>query len=95
MLLFVTLIGGVVSSTALFQVGLWKENLAMQSFPTNAYGTITFDGSLSKVYSRLPVTTRRWSSIFFAQAAKYVRLGPKTEMSKVKELLTEVWGLTR
>ena len=29
------------------------------------------------------------------KAAKYVRLGPKTEMSKVKELLTEVWGLTR
>ena len=55
---------------------MWKENLAIQSFPTNAYGTITFDGSLSK-------------------AAKYVRLGPKSDMSKVKELLTEHWGLTR
>ena len=65
MLLFVTMIGGVVSNNALFQVGLWKENLAMQYFPTNAYGTITFDGSLSKVHSRLPVTNRRLSSIFF------------------------------
>ena len=68
----------IISSTTYTEgeVGMWKENLAMQSFPTNAYGTIAFDGSLSK-------------------AAKYVRLGPKSDMSKVKELLTEHWGLTR
>ena len=68
----------IISSTTYTEgeVGMWKENLAMQSFPTNAYGTITFDGSLSK-------------------AAKYVRLGPKSDMGKVKELLTEHWGLTR
>ena len=90
-------------------MGLWKENLAMQYFPTNAYGTITFDGSLSKVHSRLlkqPEDGLQLSSFFHVltflglqssspKAAKYVRLGPKTEMSKVKELLTEVWGLTR
>ena len=68
----------IISSTTYTEgeVGMWKENLAMQSFPTNAYGTISFDGSLLK-------------------AAKYIRLGAKTDMSKVKELLTEHWGLTR
>ena len=74
---------------------LWKENLAMQSFPTNAYGTITFDGSLSKVHSRLLKQPDDGLQSSPPKAAKYVRLGPKTEMSKVKELLTEVWGLTR
>ena len=58
------------------EVGVWKENLAMQTTPTDAYGSIQFDGSLSK-------------------AAKYIRLGPGTEMAAVKELLTERWGLTR
>ena len=76
-------------------MGLWKENLAMQSFPTNAYGTITFDGSLSKVYSQLLKQPDDGLQSSSPKAAKYVRLGPKTEMSKVKELLTEVWGLTR
>ena len=46
------------------QAGAWKENLAMQSGPTDAYGSILFDGSLSK-------------------AAKYIRLSPKSDMSKV------------
>ena len=58
----------VVSSTTYKEgeVGAWKASLAMQSTPTNAYGSIYFDGSLSK-------------------AAKYIRLGPNSEMSKVRQ----------
>ena len=53
----------------------WKQGLAIQEFPANAYGSIQFVGNTGK-------------------NSKYVRMGDKTEMAAVKELLTEHWRLT-
>ena len=69
----------VISSTLYSEeavTGPWKESLAMQAGPTNAYGSIQFDGNLSK-------------------PAKYLRLGPRTDMAKVSPEYLECHQVSR